>query len=297
MGELHALRFLSLEHNQLTGTIPAALGNLSTLGWLRLQGNQLSGPVPASLGELRSLRELRLDDNQLRGAVAQRLGSLANLQLLYLGGNAGLNGCIPAALQDVPRGDLSGLGLASCEDPDPLTLSLIVGREECTAGTLNPVAWEIRGGAGPYRLTVDGASVDPDAERATVTCGAPSDGATEAPRTITVGVTDAAGRRAEATAAYTVVPPLPAVGATAVPYVRRLYVLIEWRGLTVPATCDVPTGCFAFRARLAGETSWEYTWDRHENAQSDWTPGIGRSVPAGTTVEAGIAAMRHPIEP
>ena len=179
----------------------------------------------------------------------------------------------------------------------PLRLALTAGRAECTAATLNPVTWEIRGGVGPYRLTVDGASVEADAEGATVTCGALPDGATEAPGTITAVVTDATGATATASAAYTIVPPLPAPVATADPWVMRFSVLMEWRGLTVPATCDVPTGCFAFRTRLADETQWTYNWDNHKNADRDGPPLVYRDVEAaGTTVEAGIASIRDPIE-
>ena len=52
--------------------------------------------------------------------------------------------------------------------------------------------------------------MDADAESATVTCGALPEGTTEAPGTITAVVTDAAGVTAAASAAYTIVPPLPA---------------------------------------------------------------------------------------
>ena len=186
--------------------------------------------------------------------------------------------------------------------PPALRLTLAAERAECTAGTLNPVTWEITGGAAPYRLTVDGASVDAGAEGAHATCGALPDygiwlPVTAAPGTITAVVTDATGAPATASAAYTIVPPLPAPVATADVDVMRFSVLIQWRGLTVPASCDVPTGCFAFRTRRAGGTSWEYSWDEHRNAHRGWRPLVRRSVDAGgTTVEAGIASIRDPIE-
>ena len=203
---------------------------------------------------------------------------------------------------------VAGLGLVlgssagvGAEGPEALELTLTAGRPECTAGTLNPVTWEIRDGVGPYRLTVDGASVDADAESATVTCGALPDyglwlPVTEAPATITAVVTDATGSTATASAAYTIVPPLPAPVATADPGVQRFSVKFAWEALTVPASCEAATGCFAFRTRLAGETSWDYSWDEHRNADSDWPPLVYRSVAAGTTVEAGIASIRDPIE-
>ena len=59
---------------------------------------------------------------------------------------------------------LAGWSAAAAQAPDPLTLTLTAERSECTAGTLNPVSWEIRGGTPPYTLTIDGTSVDADAE-------------------------------------------------------------------------------------------------------------------------------------
>ena len=92
-----------------------------------------------------------------------------------------------------------------------LRLTLAVERGECTAaaGTRHPVTWEISGGVAPYRLTVDGLTVDPDAESATVPCGVLPRGATEEPATNMAVVTDATGATATASAAYTIVPPRP----------------------------------------------------------------------------------------
>ncbi len=98
-------------------------------------------------------------------------------------------------------------GRAAAQAPDPLTLTVTAERSECTAGTLNPVTWEISGGTPPYTLTIDGAAVDAGAEGAAVTCGALSEGATAAPATISAVVTDAAGGAATASAGYAIVPP------------------------------------------------------------------------------------------
>ena len=46
---------LRLDHNQLSGPIPSAIGNIDYLGTLRLHGNQLSGPIPGTLADLTSL--------------------------------------------------------------------------------------------------------------------------------------------------------------------------------------------------------------------------------------------------
>ena len=113
---------LSLSFNDLSGEIPAELGNLSNLTYLGLSGeipaelgslsdleglllysNELSGEIPAELGSLSYLTELYLFENELSGEIPAELGSLSNLEMLWLDNNE-LSGEIPAEL-----GSLSNL--------------------------------------------------------------------------------------------------------------------------------------------------------------------------------------------
>ena len=184
----------------------------------------------------------------------------------------------------------------------PLTVTLTSSRDVCTANTLTDLSWTITGGKAPYRLSIDGEQVDRKAESHRINCGPlatdpeSGDPLPDQTKTFTATVTDARGVSATGTDLAELLPPLPAPEATAVADVMRFFLRIEWRGLTVPASCDVPTGCYAFRTRLAGDTSWVYGWDEHEDADLGWAPWVARAVAAGTTVEAGIAAIRDPIE-
>ena len=97
LGDLTSLWRLYLNDNQLTGTIPAALGGLTNLQWLFLYNNQLSGEIPVELGDLTSLQQLWLSGNQLSGEIPAELGNLTSLQRLQLNVNQ-FDGEIPEEL-------------------------------------------------------------------------------------------------------------------------------------------------------------------------------------------------------
>ena len=102
LGSLTSLTTLDLSDNRLSGTIPD-LGALSSLTTLNLGDNQLSGTIPDWLSSLTGLRDLSLRDNRLTGAIPEELGDLNQLDFLYLDDNQ-LSGTIPAEL-----GSLFGL--------------------------------------------------------------------------------------------------------------------------------------------------------------------------------------------
>ena len=102
LGNLANLRDLSLSFNNLSGEIPAALGNLSKLAVLWLESNQFTGEIPAELGKLSSLVWLWLNHNQLTGEIPAELGNLSQLERLLIGNNQ-LTGEIPAELDKLHR--------------------------------------------------------------------------------------------------------------------------------------------------------------------------------------------------
>ena len=64
--------------NELSGAIPAALGNLDNLQRLYLDHNQLTGVIPTELGGLTSLLYLSLWSNQLSGSIPAGVGVAAD---------------------------------------------------------------------------------------------------------------------------------------------------------------------------------------------------------------------------
>ncbi len=97
LGNLSNLAFIDMEDNQLTGSIPAELGNLTLLTELDLMNNQLSGSIPAEFGVLVNLEVLELNENDLSGEIPVELGNLTSLQYLNVEQNQ-LTGSIPAEL-------------------------------------------------------------------------------------------------------------------------------------------------------------------------------------------------------
>ncbi|CAI5482260.1 unnamed protein product [Closterium sp. Yama58-4] len=89
IGDLHDLEHLWIEDNKLTGPLPAEIGNCTSLQILYLSNNNISGSLPDSIGQLRAMRDMRLDQNMLSGALPPSIGALSNLTVL--GGSGGLS--------------------------------------------------------------------------------------------------------------------------------------------------------------------------------------------------------------
>ena len=84
VGQLQALRHLSLSDNQLTD-LPPELGQLQALAWLNLSDNQLT-TLPSALWQFQALTRLSLDNNQLTD-LPPELAELQALKQLYLHNN------------------------------------------------------------------------------------------------------------------------------------------------------------------------------------------------------------------
>ena len=116
LGNLTNLRELYLYYNQLNGEIPPSLGNLTNLTILDLDTNQLSGEIPSSLGNLTNLTELYLNSSELTGEIPSSFENLTNLEALWLYGNR-LSGSIPATLcrfEDTINPQQDGVNLPGC---------------------------------------------------------------------------------------------------------------------------------------------------------------------------------------
>ena len=97
IGNLNQLTYLLLNDNELTGSIPASIGNMTALEQLYLGSNQLTGSIPAELGQLSQLWRCDLYYNQLTGEIPVSLANLTKLEVMYFYGNM-LSGDLPEAV-------------------------------------------------------------------------------------------------------------------------------------------------------------------------------------------------------
>uniref|UniRef100_A0A804Q8C7 Leucine-rich repeat-containing N-terminal plant-type domain-containing protein n=1 Tax=Zea mays TaxID=4577 RepID=A0A804Q8C7_MAIZE len=121
IGNLTALRTLSLRLNALSGGIPADIGSCTELRHLYLQGNQLDGQVPEGFFDLGLLQRLDLSNNRIAGGVSPGFNRLQRLATLYLENNS-LNGTLPSNL-DLPKLQLFNVSRNNLTGPVPKSLA------------------------------------------------------------------------------------------------------------------------------------------------------------------------------
>jgi hypothetical protein len=130
IGDIVMLQSLNLSYNQnITGWIPKSIGGLRMLKQLHLHSCSLEGRIPDELGSLRCLEELWLNGNRLTGPLPASFGKLLALRELYLNSNS-LEGEIPrqwAALTHLESLNLSYNRLTG-RFPDRMAATLIALR-------------------------------------------------------------------------------------------------------------------------------------------------------------------------
>ncbi|KAL6890139.1 hypothetical protein ACP4OV_008902 [Aristida adscensionis] len=97
LAKLPQLTIISLNHNNIFGSIPAVLSNLTRLVTLEVAFCNLTGEIPPELMRLRKLSRLHLSDNQLTGPFPPFVGNLSELSFLVLRKNS-LTGSVPTTI-------------------------------------------------------------------------------------------------------------------------------------------------------------------------------------------------------
>ncbi|CAI5534914.1 unnamed protein product [Closterium sp. Naga37s-1] len=85
---------INMRNRNLTGSLPASIGNLADLTMLDISRNNISGPIPDSISQLKALAYLNMAYNQLSGPIPTGVGQLLKLSVMRVRHNQ-LNGTIP----------------------------------------------------------------------------------------------------------------------------------------------------------------------------------------------------------
>ncbi|OIS98377.1 PREDICTED: probably inactive leucine-rich repeat receptor-like protein kinase IMK2 [Nicotiana attenuata] len=101
IGQLQALRKLSIHDNVIAGPVPTSLSFLPNLRGVYLFNNRLSGSIPPTIGRSPLLQTLDLSNNQLTGTIPPSLANSTRLYRLNLSYNA-LSGSIPVSFTQSP---------------------------------------------------------------------------------------------------------------------------------------------------------------------------------------------------
>ena len=135
---------LSLDDNNLVGTLPPELGGLDELFGLVLRYNELSGPIPAELSKFRRLRDLFLANNSgITGRLPPELGHTGGLGYLSVGGTD-LTGPVPLTFANLD-----------------LTRFYFDGDEVCIPAALETWLDSIPQKEDDYQLCTDNIVIDP----------------------------------------------------------------------------------------------------------------------------------------
>jgi Leucine-rich repeat (LRR) protein len=100
IGNLTDLRLLHLDRNNLEDSIPSQINNLIKLESLNLYHNKLTGELPPEIGNMTQLTHINLSKNSFTGTIPAEFGNLINIQRLNLAGNK-LTGAVPPEIANL----------------------------------------------------------------------------------------------------------------------------------------------------------------------------------------------------
>ena len=197
---------------------------------------------------------------------------------------------------------LAAVGVQAQDPVDPLTLELQSSRNLCTAGTPTEISWGIAGGMPPYTLSIEGETVDADAESHRINCGAlteaeaTDEGAALVAKRVSATVTDSRGAQRQASRDVARTRPLPPPVATASAWpVAADALVFSWHGARGQQPC-ASDALFALRWRQQGTSAWNHTLANASDPSDCDVWKAAEDLQEGVTYEAALAALRHPIE-
>ncbi|KDO58179.1 hypothetical protein CISIN_1g0461992mg, partial [Citrus sinensis] len=124
-GNLNSLRNLSLGSNELSSFIPSTFWNLNNILSFDFSSNSLNGSLPLDIGNMKVVVEINLSRNYLTGDIPTTIGGLTNLQLLSLENNR-LHGPIPESFGALTSLESLDLSVNNLSGVIPISLEKLV---------------------------------------------------------------------------------------------------------------------------------------------------------------------------
>ncbi|CAI0628165.1 unnamed protein product [Linum tenue] len=106
LGNIDALKVLSLSENKLNASLPSSLGNFSSLEEFYAYESRITGIIPDQVGNMSNINTFALSGNRLTGSIPKSVRQLGKLQYLALDHNE-LFGPIPKELCELHTGKLA----------------------------------------------------------------------------------------------------------------------------------------------------------------------------------------------
>lgn len=98
IGNLQELTSFNVNSNNIGGSIPESIGNLSKLEDFSAELNKLGGTIPQSIERLKKLRVFRITKNNIEGIIPKNIGGLTELVSFMAAFNK-LSGTIPESVK------------------------------------------------------------------------------------------------------------------------------------------------------------------------------------------------------